>query len=783
MGVRRDSFCLPQLQFVMTFRFFARWSSLAALCALVACGSSEPSALTIGPPARIEAISTLSMSAPVGTVVVNGVTVKVTDAAGNAVAGTSVGFMVTIGNGVIAPRVAVTDATGQASATWTLGTVAGTNQVLVTVTGVSNTVTFAATGTAGPITTLSVSPNSARLAPGTDTTRIVAKALDAFGNVVAPAPTFVVRDPTLLAVDPDGLVHALRRGSATYVVATAGVKTDSTLVIVLAVGQSACTGVATPLTLAVGEVATDVGPAGVCVHGAAAGAEYALVPYYNAAVVSATTALEVLPQGIVPLSLAAAARVLPAPHSIAPTMIPDYSFENHLRSQERREYPARMASARAWMSARRTAARGAVAAAAPRILAVGDTVSLNANSANFCAAAGTGDVRLGRVVAITDKAIVITDTANPPGGFTDAEFRSIGVTFDTLVDPVDRAAFGDPTDIDGNGHVILFFTRAVNELTAPGASAITLGFFYGRDLLPKTATPPVSLTPCPGSNAAEMFYLLVPDPDSIVNGRKFTKSQVVTFTNGTVAHEYQHLINASRRLYVNNAPNLEETWLDEGLSHVAEELNFFAASHRDRRTNIDASAFSDPVFLTAYSTFQLNNFNRYKTYLGATEKQAPVGSSASDDDVQTRGAIWNFLRYTVDHLSTGTENTFWQKLDNSTSTGLANLSAALGTSPNPLMRDWAISVFLDDNSSGVDARFLQPSWNLRSLFTNGGTSVAFPLFTRTLVDGTQTSLTLAAGGVSFMRFSVPSGTDALLTLTSNGGPLPTGLQVAVVRVK
>ena len=44
----------------------------------------------------------------------------------------------------------------------------------------------------------------------------------------------------------------------------------------------------------------------------------------------------------------------------------------------------------------------------------------------------------GKVVAITDKAIVVADTANPAGGFTDAEYRSIGVTFDTLVDPVDR---------------------------------------------------------------------------------------------------------------------------------------------------------------------------------------------------------------------------------------------------------------------------------------------------------------------------------------------------------
>ena len=78
-------------------------------------------------------------------------------------------------------------------------------------------------------------------------------------------------------------------------------------------------------------------------------------------------------------------------------------------------------------------------------------MQLNANALDFC---DNPQLRTGRVAAITDKAIVVADTSNPAGGFTDAEYQSIGVTFDTLVDPVDRAAFGAPSDIDNNGHVI-----------------------------------------------------------------------------------------------------------------------------------------------------------------------------------------------------------------------------------------------------------------------------------------------------------------------------------------
>ena len=52
-------------------------------------------------------------------------------------AGAAVAFAVTAGNGVTSPRVAITDAAGQASATWTLGTIAGPNQVTASVMGVA----------------------------------------------------------------------------------------------------------------------------------------------------------------------------------------------------------------------------------------------------------------------------------------------------------------------------------------------------------------------------------------------------------------------------------------------------------------------------------------------------------------------------------------------------------------------------------------------------------------------------------------------------------------------
>ena len=762
---------------LMNIRSSVRWIASVALSTIAACGG-DAVAPSNGPAAALTPTSTLSRTGLVGAALPSAIIVKVTDASGRPVPNAAVALAVTKGNGSITPRVALTDALGQATATWTLGTVIGQNEVTASVAGVATQIKFEAAGMAGAIDSIAITPRNVRLLVTDDSLRITARSLDAFGNPAGPVSAFLPRDPSLITIDSTGLIRALSRGATTYVVVSAGPKTDSVLVTVLASGQSVCTGAASPVDLAVGQVVTNASGAAFCVHASSAGTEYAVIPYFDSpGVPTATVPLQVRGQGLttVPLPLMSVFHSAP---SVAPrpALVPDYRFEAALRNRERAQIASRAASARAWYGASRDA-RAASAATAPVVPTVGDLIKLNVNALDFCDSA---DYRDARVVAITDKAIVVADVANPAGGFTDAEYRSMGVTFDTLVDPVDRAAFGDVTDIDNNGHVILFFTRAVNELTPSGASSVVLGFFYSRDLLPKTAAP----GPCSGSNVAEMFYLMVPDTGGVVNSNKRSKSSVVSFSNGTVAHEYQHLINASRRLYVNGAGNVtEEKWLDEGLAHVAEELNFFRAAALAPRGNLDSTAFADPKVAAAYSTFEANNFKRYSTYLQQTETQAPIGLDSFDDDLQTRGAAWDFLRYAADHLPLGQEDAFWFKLVNSKTSGIANLTNALGAPPSSLLRDWAISVYMDDKAPNVDLRFQQPSWNLRSALIAGGVSTIFPLVGRTLADNTTSSFTLLGNGVSFLRFSVPNGQDALLTVMSNGQPLPATVLLSFVRVR
>jgi len=748
--------------FIRTLRL-----ALAALAAACVNDGVSPSAIK---PSKLEPTGLLTRTAAVGSSIPSALGVKVTDATGKPVANAAVAFAVTSGNGATSPRVALTNANGEATATWTLGTIVGSNQVTASVMGVDAQVKFAATGTAGPVSAIQLSTQNARLLVNVDSVRITAQSLDTFGNATAPEPAFTVRDPSLVTIDASGMVRVLRRGAGTYVVASAAGKSDSVLVTVLAAGQSICTAVAAPVTLGVGQVITDVSGQGFCVRGASAGAEYAIIPFYGASIPSATIQLEVRGQGLTPLSLPTA-NLFAASRSMQttePRLVPDDDYERALRERER----VGSLRLRGTGSSQPTAVRSLAASTIP---AVGEILRYNVNDKDFC---DNPDMRTGRVVAVTDKAIVVADTANPAGGFTTAEYQAFGVTFDTLIDPVDRAAFGAPSDIDNNGgRVVMFFTRAVNELTAAGSSGVVLGYVYRRDLYPKTGE-----VTCSGSNVAEIMYILVPDPDGVVNQNKRTKSQVIAAANGTVAHEYQHIINASRRKYVNKVgENYEERWLDEGLAHAAEELNFWKAADRAPRSNLDAKIFSDPKASAAYFAFVDNNFQRYKTYIQRPELQTPIGFDPDDADLQTRGAIWNFLRYAADRQPAGSENAFWFKLVNTSASGITNLAAALGGAPSPYLRDWAISVFIDDNAPNVDPRFQFPSWNLRSALTSDGS--AFPLGTRLLADNTNSQVLLAGNGVAFFRFSVANNQEALLTVTSGNQPIPSTVQLAVVRVK
>jgi hypothetical protein len=536
-------------------------------------------------------------------------------------------------------------------------------------------------------------------------------------------------------------------------------------------------------SLSPGQVLTGLDATSLCVAGGTSGGEFALVPFntsldgtsgtsftVQASGVTATAVANLLPNKGTFNVLAGASRPSATLSSLALTR----ALEAKLRASEARDLTPRIAGARAWMRSRQRTTSGSVPglslSVVPSAARVGQLVSLNANTQSACA---SPNLRTGRIAAVSNKAIIVADTSNPASGYTDADYASIASTFDNLVDPTDTKAFGSPTDIDGNSHVVLFFTRAVNELTPAGSTSYVAGFFYARDLFPATASP--DFDACAGSNGGEMFYLLVPDPTGIVNGNKFTKDNITRVVIATLGHEYQHLINASRRMYVNtDATDFETVWLDEGLSHVAEELLFYAESGLAPGANIDATMLrTSSAYVDAFNNDAISNFSRLESFLGSPSSNSPF---ADNDDLATRGATWSFLRYAADHTGSD-DGTTWYQLVNSTTTGIANLEQVFGTGLPALARDWATSVFADDVAS-TDARYQQPSWNLRSIFGALESNGAYPLVTATLGTSPMT-LSVDGGSATYLRFAVSAGQTATVQLST----LPSNLQLTLVRTR
>jgi hypothetical protein len=421
--------------------------------------------------------------------------------------------------------------------------------------------------------------------------------------------------------------------------------------------------------------------------------------------------------------------------------------------------------------------------AAPK---VGDIVRVNVNAQANC----TSPIYNGaRVVAVGTRAIVLADTLNPANGFSDADYARFATRFDTLVYPLDASAFGEPSDIDGNGKVAVLFTRAVNELTAPNASAFVAGFFYSRDLLPATGAGA-----CVGSNEGELLYMLVPDSAGVVNGNVRRRGFVDSITTGVLAHEMQHLISSSRRLYVNQSAETEEViWLNEGLSHIAEELLYYRESGRAPRANLGDAAVR-LASTDGYSFFKADlaaNFSRLISYLGDPASNSPV---AMDDELATRGATWSFLRYAADRLQS-TDGDLWSRFDNSTASGMATLQAVYGGAVDlpSLFRDWALANLLDDAALNTDARFTHPSWNFRNLFatTFGSydathtvfTPLGVPLRVTSLTDGVNFRARVRGLSASYYRLAVRDGREALLTFTSTQGAPSPSLQFLLVRTR
>ncbi|HEY4219060.1 MAG TPA: Ig-like domain-containing protein [Gemmatimonadaceae bacterium] len=605
-----------------------------------------------------------------------------------------------------------------------------------------------------------------------------ATALDAGGaGVPVQGIAWSTSSSAIATVTSTGVVTALAPGQVDVIATVDGISGAAPLRVTAPIDQ--CTGVS-PIQLAVGQVdsISSAQASLLCIGSLTDESEYVLVPFNGSvnATVQDSVALTATNTSAITSSLNLAASRSPVSvgsniqlASLAADASRREAGELEFRSREQRDIGTSRSRALVARTAH-TLARKQIGNAAPTP-DVGSIVQLNANlSGDDCNA--PPQVHAARVVAVLRSTIVFADTLAPSGGYTDAELTAFGAAFDTVGFALDTLNFGAPTDIDNNGRVGIFFTPGVNAIPQPSGGYIG-GLFANRDLYD------VSARGCAGSNTGEMFYLPVPDPTASINASYQSKTTLSNVVLSTLVHEFQHLINEGRRLYVNNAPVDEEVWLNEGLSHIAEELLYYRESGRAPGQNLALQDIREnSVTVAQANEYLLGNVERLASYLESPSLHSPY---STDDSFEMRGAVWELLRYAADQKA-GSGRSVWFPLVNSRTAGVANFDAVFGDIA-AVTRNWSVAQFTDDSNLPVVVQYTEPSWNFRSIIPPLLTSQTFPLATSALTSSTPLTLWLVGGGAAYVRFAVGPGRIASVVATASSGGVAPEVEFMLVRTQ
>ena len=657
--------------------------------------------------------------------------VEVDDRLQHPVAGVTVAFTPASGDGSVSPASAASGADGRAQGAWTLGAASGAQSVTASASGV-NGVSAAFTATD---TTPAPVPSIATIVPDT---LVEGQSAKITGTNFS---TTTAND----SVTIDGRAATVTAASATSLTVTvpaSSCQPARSVTVGVTVGGQTGTRSGVPVqpasftSLAVGQEALLQNTGGFCLElrgSATSGETYIMglsapaeTPGATLPFVITTTAGA---SGVGPMlaggpAVAASYAGSPAPGSGA--MSPELRHAMKLAAGQ----AAAEARIRAWdaahlaqMRAQRAPAVSAamVGNAAASLPAVGDTLTLHVP--DFSASTPcTSYATIRAVVRVVGSAgIWVSDVTNPTtDSLTLAEIQSASNAFDSQIYATDTAYFGHPSDIDGNGRIIVALTWQVNQ-----AMAGLAGFVFSGDLFPGG---------CAGSNGGEIYYGEVPD-DSAGTAQRL-HADVVASLPRLIAHEFTHIIQYSQRLILHNGQAMT-SWEAEGQATLAEEL-----VGDDVLGNTSYQNYGHTVaFGTSGFDWYADEILKWAQYYG--DNGAGVQAANAPDlctvygniSLSTPcylaafyGASWILQRYVGDQYGPGYPGGLKQLTrdwvsKNPSLYGTANVAALLGVNYDSLFVRFATALAVDDYDNGTGTAWVPPafritSWNSADLEQN-----------------------------------------------------------------
>ncbi len=299
------------------------------------------------------------------------------------------------------------------------------------------------------------------------------------------------------------------------------------------------------------------------------------------------------------------------------------------------------------------------------------------------------------VAARGEKCAILIDSRDV-AGFSSEDVSKMLYNCENVILPRDHFFFGEPTygqlgdigDYDGDGLIHVLMTNLCNEEEV-------WGFFYSGDFYEDNDDEYPS-------NERNIIYVAIPADE-----------QEMVSVMATIAHEYQHLIHFVRKSLgpgmagEPRSQSYEETWLDEGFAHLAEDLVGFGTD------NVAMAKYYFEDIPQTSLIFDGDTINQRAMamllfrYLFERMGGAEYGDDSPGSITDNGGAA--FLKGMIDSEYFGREN----------------VTKAYGSQWQEIMLDWLTTLALDGTGATDD-----PDFNYREPITDAFTGYEIGVKTR-----------------------------------------------------
>jgi hypothetical protein len=304
-------------------------------------------------------------------------------------------------------------------------------------------------------------------------------------------------------------------------------------------------------------------------------------------------------------------------------------------------------------------------------------------------------------------------------------------TFDNEVYPRACRSLGRAADVDRDGRFTILLTPWLGKL-ADGKASLG-GFVRGSDFFRDLAPP--------YGNRCDMMYLntdLAPGPT----------------LRTILAHEYTHAVIFSEHMFGSYQPQAprqdEESWLNEGLAHLVEDLHAYSWSNLDYRVS---------AFLSAPERYQLTVSDYFQAGLFRSHGH--------------RGAAYLFLRWCCDRCG----DDVVKRMVQTNLTGTSNVEGAMHEWFADLFRQWTIALALSGTDLAEEKTAMIRRVNLHESL--GGRLLCGPRFQEMILAGNKSEVCLAGTSAAYVLLHSPAKTGTRLSVIAEP---ESHLQVTLIRL-